>query len=579
MIQSREFLEALFSGKPDELLLLIWTLPEKESKWFRDIDDAVRCAGSLVERDAYVGVGLASRDYGPTRRCECGEIAGLVGVWADIDLRSDAHAKTTLPVTIDQAILILPPEFPPTIVVLTGNGLHVWWLFKEPYVFENYEDRERAASLAHRWSTLIRDNARLRGWAIDRLGDLARVLRIPGTHNCKDPANPKPVTIHSRSDHRYNPSELLEYLDDMNVPDQDGENNARREWAQRFQNKPISINLGVRIPDDLVNRWLEKDTRFKSTWFRQRSDLSDQSQSGYDLALANFGLSSGLAEQQIVDLIIHHRAMHKQKPRTRLDYFYRTLSTAASRGKEDPMRPAAANSAGQPKTTGPQPETSETPPATPPRSISEREKVELCDRISEELGVEILRMVKLDGKEPVYRMELAEGKIHFDNVGKLISQSAVQVAIAARTGILIPPFKAGLWRGLAQWMLDACVVEEASEELEYEGAARLYIGQYLSETPFISSIEGQSPLDLRKPMEREDRITICASDLQMFINKTTQQNLPVRYVAAMLSAIGAKTIRVRGKKIREQSRWELPLDEFDPADYPHSEDGSATENK
>jgi hypothetical protein len=41
----------------------------------------------------------------------------------------------------------------------------------------------------------------------------------------------------------------------------------------------------------------------------------------------------------------------------------------------------------------------------------------------------------------------------------------------------------------------------------------------------------------------------------------------------MLSAIGATTVRVRGRKIKEQSRWELPLTEFDPADYtiPESE--------
>jgi putative DNA primase/helicase len=162
--QSRVFLEALFSGKPDELFLLIWTLPEKESKWFRDIDDAVRCAESLAARDAYVGVGFSRRDYGPTRRCECSEIAGLVGVFADIDLRSDAHAKAALPGTVEQALSILPPEFPPTFIILTGNGVHVWWLFKEHYAFENDEDRKRAARLAHRWSTLIRDNARLRGW-------------------------------------------------------------------------------------------------------------------------------------------------------------------------------------------------------------------------------------------------------------------------------------------------------------------------------------------------------------------------------------------------------------------------------
>jgi hypothetical protein len=47
------------------------------------------------------------------------------------------------------------------------------------------------------------------------LGDLARVLRIPGTTNCKDPANPKAVVIHAQSDNRYEPSGLAKYLADL----------------------------------------------------------------------------------------------------------------------------------------------------------------------------------------------------------------------------------------------------------------------------------------------------------------------------------------------------------------------------
>ena len=44
MNQARVFLEALCSGKPDELFLLLWTLPEKDSRWFHNIADAIRCA-------------------------------------------------------------------------------------------------------------------------------------------------------------------------------------------------------------------------------------------------------------------------------------------------------------------------------------------------------------------------------------------------------------------------------------------------------------------------------------------------------------------------------------------------------
>jgi hypothetical protein len=100
----------------------------------------------------------------------------------------------------------------------TGNGAHAWWLFKEPLVFDSGEERNAAADLVARWQTLLRLNAASRGWAFDRLSDLARVLRIPGTLNNKDPQNPKPVSIYSNAGRRYNPSDFAEFLDDAAIP-------------------------------------------------------------------------------------------------------------------------------------------------------------------------------------------------------------------------------------------------------------------------------------------------------------------------------------------------------------------------
>src|ERR1700680_4098148 len=120
MNQSRIFLEALFSGKPDELYVFILTLPEKDSRWFRAVEDAIQCADVFHEHDLYLGVGLARQNWGVKRRCPSEEIAGIVGIWADLDLRSAAHPKATLPATVEQALSILPPEFPPSFVILTG---------------------------------------------------------------------------------------------------------------------------------------------------------------------------------------------------------------------------------------------------------------------------------------------------------------------------------------------------------------------------------------------------------------------------------------------------------------------------
>jgi hypothetical protein len=567
--ETRSFLETVFDGKPDALYILIWTLSDKASHWFQRIDDAVRFVESLDNRDVYVGTGLSARDHGLYKRCKSDEIAGSVGVFVDIDLRSDAHPFSALPSTIEEALSILPPEFPPSFVIMTGNGIHAWFLFAEPYIFENDEERTFAASLANRWNTLIRDNARLKGLKFECLGDLARVLRIPGTLNCKVAADTKKVSIYTRANSRYNPSDLIEFLDDLRIPDREAEESASKQRAQQFLNMPVSIDLHATVPPGRLDDWIASDPRFKGTWYRQRQDLKDQSQSGYDLALAHFGLREGLRKQEIVDLITHHRRIHKQKPRTTPDYFERTLSKAAqhapiaNKSGADPEREALADP---------------TDAGVEQQPTSDRDKIDLCRTLSGALGVQLLRMVKVLGDEPMYRMECVEGIISFSNVGKLILQASVRQAIAARVGKLIPQLKPLQWRNLADALLRACILEDGGEELESVGAARLWIRQYLADSIFIPSIAGQEPQDLRKPTVRNGQIAVCSSDFHLHLTKTRNQTVSIQTAVAMLSAVGAKVERVRGNQFKEQSRWMLPRDEFDPSDYASNVPGGSSRN-
>jgi hypothetical protein len=582
-----EFLNQLWQEKPEDHHILIWTQPDKRSRWFTSVASAAEYVGSVNGgRDVYVGVGLAGKDHGPTHRCASEEITGLTGMWSDLDLLSDAHSKKALPQTVQQALTILPASMPPTIIIATGNGLHCWWLFKEPYIFDGEEDRMDVARVVTRWHTMLQLTAATHGWAYDRLSDLARVLRLPSTTNFKDGAHPKPVEIYSFTDRRYNISDFEEFLDDAAIPDPEADEKASRQWAERFADKPLVIDLNARIPDDVIEAWANcgdvAGMRFRNTWNRQRHDLKDQSQSGYDLALACFGLDASLSEAQIVDLIIHHRHLHGQRPRTRVDYFQRTITKAARRvqgidpfaaplgtpGVPAPALPAPPGSA----QTGPSGEqgASGAPENGQPKQNATldpaRARAKLCEKVSQVLGIRVLRLIKITGKEPQYRMELAEGKIEFPSVVKLISQDAVRVAIAATVGRLIVKLKPKHWDQLAQMLLDACQIEEGTEEVEWEGAARMYLQHYLSETGFIPSVEDQRIQDQRRPMVIDGKITVCAGDLQVYVNKTTFQALSVKAVAGMLSALGAKSMRHRGAKFKEQSRWVLP-EEFDPADY------------
>ncbi len=568
----QSFLDLLWGNKPESLFILIWALQEKRSYWCRDIEEAVAVVEACRGMDTYVGVGLSPTDFGPHQRCPAEKIAGISALWADLDLLSEAHPKKALPATLDDALSIVPTHTPPTNTVATGNGGHAWWLLKEPLIFECDQDRARAAAAVYRWQTMIRFNAANRGWAFDRLADLPRVLRIPVTLNFKDPQSPKHVAVHQLNDRRYNLSDFEDYLDELGISAPESQNRSVHGVVEPASDNGLVINLNAQIPEELIRQWAQTDLRFRNTWFRQRHDLKDQSQSGYDLALADFGIDAGLALQQIADLIIHHRRLHNQKQRTRADYFQRTLARATSRATDAPSDlPALQPSAGAQPTTATE-ANGDAPAAQEPGAPKEPvdpavAKAALCESISDALGVRILRLVKITGKEPTYQVELEQSRIELPNVAALIEQKSLRMAIASAVNRIIPKIKPRDWERLAQAMLDALIEREGGVETEFEGSMRVYLGHYLTETAFIPSVEGQPSHAVRRPMIIGDQIAVNSVDLQLYLTKTFAQNLSVKAIASMLSAIGARSIRVRGAKIREQGRWLLPVDQFAPADF------------
>jgi len=143
-----DFLELLWPSKPADLYLLIWTLHDKKSRWYLDLHAAADAVQKVHGRDVYVGVGLAGRDYGPDQ---------------SVCFRRDRrHSRASGPISIE----VGSPQSEatsghdrrsaqhhpggisrPPFVIATGNGVHAWWLFKEPWIFENADERKDASSL------------------------------------------------------------------------------------------------------------------------------------------------------------------------------------------------------------------------------------------------------------------------------------------------------------------------------------------------------------------------------------------------------------------------------------------------
>ncbi|HYP14126.1 MAG TPA: hypothetical protein VEQ63_09395, partial [Bryobacteraceae bacterium] len=230
-----------------------------------------------------------------------------------------------------------------------------------------------------------------------------------------------------------------------------------------------------------------KDKRFEKTWLRQREDLKDQSQSGYDMALAGFGAGIGLSEQQMVDLMIHHRRIHSQRPRTRLDYIQRTIAKAYKQADGTGSIRSFPSSA-----TAPALAEAGSQVLSPD---SETDGAQLCEQISNLLGVPIRRILKMTGKEPTYQIELETVKIELPNVGRLLDQRSLRMAIASGADLLIPKVKPVLWEKVARMSLGALAVQDSGQETDLVGSVRLYLKQYLSETRFIESVGDETDSD------------------------------------------------------------------------------------
>lgn len=161
------------------------------TEWFPASDLAALASSLEREPDnAYIGVALRREQLGGSARGEEKDCSAMVAFVADIDVAGPGHKASNLPPTFEAAFELLD-AFPlaPTVVVHTGGGLQAWWAFAEPI------DVTEAREVAGRWGATWPEFGRRRNVKIDNVGDIARILRPPGTVRRKPGCDPKSVTI------------------------------------------------------------------------------------------------------------------------------------------------------------------------------------------------------------------------------------------------------------------------------------------------------------------------------------------------------------------------------------------------
>ena len=327
-----DFLEASFGDAVSHARrVAVVGLPGPRTRLCGSLDEARSAIASLSHaHDVFTGVGLVDcGPDGPANRASGGrgtssDVCAIGCLWADIDLAGGVHANERLPRNEDDVRRILERVWAtPTAIVRSGHGIHAYWMLSETWVFEGEDERRRAASIAKAWHGRVCDAAASLGFKLENLGDLSRVLRVPGTVNRKDPDDPQPCEFLECDLARRHHLADLEELLPPDVHDEPSE-------AAHGPVEAISLSEGAEPPVHMCVSLAARSELFRRTWLRDRSDLRDTSASAYDLSLATIACLAGWRDQQVADLLVASRRTHDGHAgkALRRDYVVRTLSKA-----------------------------------------------------------------------------------------------------------------------------------------------------------------------------------------------------------------------------------------------------------
>ena len=229
----REFFEALWPGFVEPGMLTFWFAPSTVSQHVPLTELGKLDAESLAElhqlnspqselgskprsrgpktgvpQNVYFGLGLRKPGLNNDEQGARADVTTLPAFAIDIDIGTSgaAHKAKNLPETPEEAFRIFAGLPDPTAVVDTGNGLHVYWAFRQPLMVSRHVSQVEALYESF-WAPLGA-RAKELGWQLDKTTTVQRVWRVPGFQNFK--SGVKDVrTVHLDAGARYDVQTLL----------------------------------------------------------------------------------------------------------------------------------------------------------------------------------------------------------------------------------------------------------------------------------------------------------------------------------------------------------------------------------
>ncbi len=320
------------------LWVSIFDRGSRSAAFFNNLPEAVDHVASLAEHvDMYCGLGglLAPPDHG---RGSTEAVVILPGFFADIDIEHAAHGNAKAKPVDEQAALeiLVTAGVCPSLLIHSGHGYHAFWLLDTPLICTNSEERQQMIELSRGWSRYLLGVGAGLGYELDPVGDVARVVRIPGTINHKQAEQPRPVRLV--------------------LPSRPGEEVPRYrvdELAERIPPATAAVDLSPRavdLDDDAPPRLrlrqmcLLDEARHAANGAKFQVLFDEGDISGYpspseaDLALCSMlAFWTGNCARSI-DYYFRQSALCRPKWLTRADYPQQTIARAIALNQSSPFQ-------------------------------------------------------------------------------------------------------------------------------------------------------------------------------------------------------------------------------------------------
>jgi hypothetical protein len=216
-----EFAELLrVTGRnPDEALSICWDAGRGFQSDLGPVEQAPAYAWRFRAGHCWYGIAPLHLRVTKGRGREI-DVIGLRSLGADLDVKAGGLPNADVCREVISGVSDLIGS-QPVAVVSSGHGLQPYWAVEQgeetSWPDETDPRFTAAVALSRRFGRLVATVAHEHGGRVDTVSDLSRVLRVPGSINVKDPANPIEVTVEFPGGSPVSPARVMDACDALNL--------------------------------------------------------------------------------------------------------------------------------------------------------------------------------------------------------------------------------------------------------------------------------------------------------------------------------------------------------------------------